>query len=73
MNALPEVQYIIGSVVASDQTDKDAFLEILAEYSGSKSVPVVFIRGECIGGLEELKRLSKSRYLVTKLEGALGR
>lgn len=58
-------------VVEMDQVDNgSAIQDALAEITGQRSVPNVFIGGSPIGGADDTAKLHEAGELVTKLGGA---
>lgn len=58
-------------VVEVDQMSNDyngsAVMEVLHSMTGARTVPRVFISGECVGGANELNRLYRSGRLTALL------
>ncbi|WP_395241617.1 glutaredoxin [Salmonella sp. s51933] len=56
-----------------NRDDGDEIMDILLKITGARTVPRVFIGGECIGGGSEIRDLQSSGQLVPKLKaiGAL--
>jgi glutaredoxin 3 len=50
-----------------DVTGDDAKRAWLVETTGRRTVPQIFIRGEAVGGYDELAKLDKSGALAQKL------
>ncbi|XP_069705713.1 uncharacterized protein [Periplaneta americana] len=48
--------------------DGDTIQSILGEITGARTVPRVFVRGECLGGGTDVKQLYDSGKLVAKLQ-----
>lgn len=62
-----EIGEKFGLVELDEVEDGSSMQAYLAELTGARTVPRVFIRGECIGGGSETKSLYKSGKLKTML------
>lgn len=54
------------AIELDDREDGDEIQNILAEMTGARTVPRVFVNGKCLGGGTEVKKLYDSGELVKK-------
>ncbi|KAJ9593725.1 hypothetical protein L9F63_014698, partial [Diploptera punctata] len=55
------------AIELDNRDDGDAIQSVLGEMTGARSVPRVFVKGECLGGGTDVKKLYDSGKLVEKL------
>nr|CAD7445625.1 unnamed protein product [Timema bartmani] len=56
------------AIELDNRDDGDSIQAVLAQLTGAKTVPRVFVKGECIGGGTDVKKLYESGALVAKLQ-----
>ncbi|XP_063243006.1 uncharacterized protein LOC134542565 isoform X2 [Bacillus rossius redtenbacheri] len=56
------------AVELNELDDGDSMQAVLGELTGAKTVPRVFVKGECLGGGTDVKQLYESGQLVAKLQ-----
>ncbi|PSN58141.1 hypothetical protein C0J52_01004 [Blattella germanica] len=56
------------TIELDNRDDADAIQSVLGEMTGARTVPRVFVKGECLGGGSDVKQLYDSGKLMAKLK-----
>lgn len=62
-----KIDYKFTAIELDNRDDGDMIQAILGEMTGAKTVPRVFVDGECVGGATDVEALHKSGELSKKL------
>lgn len=54
------------AIELDERDDADEIQAILGEMTGAKTVPRVFVKGECLGGGTDVKKLHDNGELISK-------
>ncbi|KYN14283.1 PREDICTED: glutaredoxin-C4-like isoform X1 [Trachymyrmex cornetzi] len=60
------VQKLYTVIELDDREDAQEIQDVLGEMTGARSVPRVFLNGECLGGGTDVKKLLQSGELIKK-------